>query len=234
MRLARVLGLSIALCLTIGALAQPSKSVDPPKSGDPKTAPKKTPTAPQSNTAKPPSPFDPLTEFSATMIGSLTGDDNERNVYRSGKLMRVEGLNKMSFFISNLDTNDLYATLQRPKLKTQRCLHDVAPLLQTFPFGFFRADFKFQRTPEGEDDVDGHHCHVESVVRTSSTGAEMHVKFWEADDLNGFPIKIEIGPAGKKTTTITYKDVKLGPPDSALFKLPTNCTDGPSKASQGK
>lgn len=236
MRLARVLGLSIALCLTIGTLAQPSKSgdqaKDQAKSGAPKAASKKTPAAPQSNAAKPPSPFDSLTEFSATMIGSLAGDDdNERKVYRSGKMMRVEGLNKMSFFIANLDTNDLYATLQRPKLKTQRCLHDVAPLLQSFPFAFFRPGYKFERTPAGEDDFDGHHCHLESVVRTSPTGAEMHVKFWEADDLNGFPIKIEIQGSGKKMTTITYKEVKLGPPDPALLKIPANCTAGPAKGS---
>jgi hypothetical protein len=227
MRVAPVLGLSIALCLTIGLSAQVPKSQQ--RGG---TVPKKSSAAPPSGAAKPASPFDSLTEFSATMMGSLAGDEeNERKIYRSGKLMRVEGLNKMSFFISNLDTNDLYATLQRPKLNKERCLHEVAPLLQTFPFVFFRANFKFQRTPAGEDEVEGHHCHVESVVRIGPSGGEMHVKFWEADDLKGFPIKIEVERAGKNTMTILYKDIKLASPDPALFKIPTNCTAGPSKTS---
>jgi hypothetical protein len=134
----------------------------------------------------------------------------------------------MNFFLTNLDSKETFFVLRRPKLKQEVCKRQDAHLLQAFPFSFFHPDYKYQRTPEGEEEFDGHHCHVESVVRTSPTGAEMHVKFWEADDLKGFPVKIEVTNAGK-LITITYKDVKLAPPDPALFKLPAHCEQGPGK-----
>jgi hypothetical protein len=161
------------------------------------------------------------------MAGSLLGNTDDVKVYRSGKLMRVEGWNKMTFYVANLSTNDTYAVMHRPKLKLERCVHENAPLLQTFPFSFFRPDYKVQRTPAGEGDVDGHHCHIESVVRTAPSGSAMHVRFWEADDLNGFPVKIEVDRPQGRVITIAYTDVKLGPPDPALFKLPKNCGKGP-------
>jgi hypothetical protein len=221
MLLARTLGLSIGLCLTIGVQAQASKG------GEQTPAPqKKRQATSRPQAAKPSGPFDSLTEFSATMVGSLMGNAGETRIYRSGKLMRVDSWNKMNFSVTNLDTKETYFVLRRPKLNEERCMREHAPLLQAFPFTFFRPDHKFQRTPSGEDEVDGHHCHVESVVRTTPSGSEMHVKFWEADDLNGFPVKIEVENAGK-VNTITYRDVKIGPPDPALFKLPKHCAKGP-------
>lgn len=234
MRLARVLGLSIALGLTIGAPAQPPKSGEQASGEQAKAAPRKQPAKPEPVAVNPPGPFDSLTEFSATMIGSLAGNEGqETKVYRSGKLMRVDSWNGINFFITNLSTNETSALLRRPQLKTERCVHEGGLLLQSFPFGFFRAGYKFQRTPAGEEDVDGHHCHIESVVRTDSSGNEIHVKFWEADDLNGFPVKIEVARA-RNTITVAYKDVKLGPPDPAVFKLPANCMAGPGVSSGAK
>lgn len=224
MLLARILGLSIGLCLTIGGQARSSQG------GEQTRPPQKQPqAATRSDAATPPNPFDSLTEFSATMVGSLLGNPGEAKVYRSGKLMRVDSWNKMSFYVTNLNTHETYAVLRRPKLNLERCVHETAPLMQSFPFTFFRADYKVQRTPAGEGDFDGHHCHIESVVRTAPSGNEMRVKFWEADDLNGFPVKIEVERPGKRVNTIEYKDVKLGRPDPAVFKLPKNCAKGPER-----
>lgn len=138
--------------------------------------------------------------------------------------MWAQSYNKVNHLITNLSTSETYFMMMEPK---ERCIHEEALAEQSFPFAFFRQGYKTESTPAGEAVVDGHHCHIESVVRTSPLGRIMHVKFWEADDLNGFPVKVEVGEPPARVSTITYKDVKLGPPDPALFAHPKNCESGP-------
>jgi hypothetical protein len=49
------------------------------------------------------------------------------------------------------------------------------------------------------------------------------VKFLEAEDLNGFPVRVEIDYWRKDKTVVTYSDVTLKAPDPTLFKRPPNC-----------
>jgi hypothetical protein len=196
---ARIFALTLGVYLTIGMQAQPSKTAD---------------------TAKSQNPFASFTEFSATMVGSLLGNIDETKIYRSGKLMRTEMPNGY-YFVTDLTTLDTFAVF--PK----RCLHNSVPPIFAFPFTSFRAHPTFQRTPVGEEIVDGHHCHVESVLRTSDAGTATKMRFWEADDLNGFPVKVEVdGPLGR-VITIAYKNVKIGPPDPSVFKHPKSCEPAP-------
>ena len=200
MLVARIFVLTWGLYLTIGMQAQSSKTADTAKSQD---------------------PFSSLTEFSATMVGSLLGNIDETKVYRSGNLMRTAMPNG-NYFVTDLKTLDTYAVF--PK----RCVYSETPPIFPFPFTSFRVQKPtFQRTPAGEGMVDGHHCHIESVRRTSE-GGTMQMRFWEADDLNGFPVKVEVDAPGGRVITIAYKDVKIGPPDPAVFKHPKNC--GKAKA----
>jgi hypothetical protein len=162
------------------------------------------------------------------MVGSLLANAREARIYRSGDIMRVDSWNGMNYYVTNLRSKEIFAVLRRPKLKQETCLRQHAALLQAFPFTFFRPDHKYQYTPEGEDEFDGHRCHVLKVIRTTPSGTDMQVKFWQADDLDGFPVKIEVETAGN-LNTITYKDVKIGAPDPAVFKVPKNCVSGPGK-----
>jgi len=55
------------------------------------------------------------------------------------------------------------------------------------------------------------------------------MKLWEAEDLQHFPIKIEVEPISPTVSTakkmdITYTNVSLAPPDPNLFKHPAKCT----------
>jgi len=229
MLLARIFGLTIlvstiALYPTIRIQAQSSKSGEQTASPQQEQSPQKRSAASLPDTAKSPGPFDSLTEFSATMVGGLAGNIDEIKIYRSGNLMWAQSYNKVNHLVTNLSTHETYFMLMQPK---EQCIHHQVLAGQSFPFAFFSRDDKFERTPAGEAVVDGHHCHVESVVRTAPTGGEMHVRFWEADDLKGFPVKIEVDGPGGRVVTITYKDVKLGPPDPALFAHPKNCIPGP-------
>src|SRR5882762_5324034 len=111
MFLARIVGLSIGLSLTIGAQAQPSKAQAQTET------PRKTQQPPsQSDKVKEPVPFASLTQFSATLVGSLLGNTDDTKVYRSGKVMRVDSWNKMNFFVTNLSTNETFVVLRQPKL----------------------------------------------------------------------------------------------------------------------
>jgi hypothetical protein len=165
--------------------------------------------------------FMSLTEFSATMVGSMMGNIDETKVYRSGNLMRTEMPNMPLYYVTDLSAGGTYAVFPR------KCGYSEAKLTYTFPFTFFRLDMKFERTPLGEEVVDGHHCHVERIVRTSEGGSVAKVKFWEADDLKGFPVKVEI-EGGPRVITITYKNVKLERPDPAVFKHVANCGATPA------
>jgi hypothetical protein len=51
------------------------------------------------------------------------------------------------------------------------------------------------------------------------------LKLWEAEDLHGFPVKVQVLNGGGRGT-IQYKDVVLGPADPSLFIRPKHCMAG--------
>jgi hypothetical protein len=81
---------------------------------------------------------------------------------------------------------------------------------------------KVERTPIGNAVVDGHSCKVEKVVVTGADGKTTESKVWEAEDLQGIPVKIqsqtEHGPL-----LAVYNDIVLAKSDPALFALPNKC-----------
>jgi hypothetical protein len=90
-------------------------------------------------------------------------------------------------------------------------------------------NYKVERLPSDEKEketIDGHVCKIERATFASKEDRPIVVKMklWEAEDLKGFPVKIEI-TSSTRTITVTYKDVNLDPPDPSLFKLPAKCPD---------
>jgi hypothetical protein len=54
--------------------------------------------------------------------------------------------------------------------------------------------------------VDGHSCQVEEVALSSPMLANpQKMKFWEAEDLHGFPIKIEFVTPGRPPSKSTSR-----------------------------
>jgi hypothetical protein len=167
-------------------------------------------------------PLSSLTEFSAIMVGSLVGNIDELHVYRSGNLMRTEMLDG-NYMVTNLDSRDTFGVLP------DRCVHSAVPSVNTFPFSFFRPGQKAERNLVGSEVVDGHACQVEEITITPEQGQPRKMKFWDATDLSGFPVKIEVQRVMGAPVTITYKDVKIGRPDAALFQHPAKCGPAPQK-----
>jgi len=192
------------------------------------TAAKKT--AAPKEAAKPDSPLDALTHFSATMVGGPLGNIDELNIYRSGNLMRTDMLDGKNYMVTNLDSYDTFVVLP------DRCMHDARPALNTFPFTAVHKGNKVERRPMGTETIDDHACQVEEVTITSERGKSLILKLWEATDLNGFPLKVEVHRSMGAPVTITYKNVKIGPPDAALFAYPANCgaPPAPKKAAPKK
>ena len=59
------------------------------------------------------------------------------------------------------------------------------------------------------------------------------MKLWEAEDLRGFPVKIEAEVNGRPLRPLHYSDVSFEPPDPKLFHHPAKCTEGPQAGQKG-
>ncbi len=167
--------------------------------------------------ANAPYPLDAFKNFSAVMVGSVAGDEEESHIYRLGRLMRTEVGG--SYAVTDLTKGDTYG------VSPKGCLHDTHPAFRVFPFDVSSPTRKVERAPSGKETVDGHSCNIEDVTVTS-TGPAAHslkMRFWEAEDLQEFPVKIEVLSSFGHNKTIRYKDVVLAPPEAALFKHPANC-----------
>jgi hypothetical protein len=177
-------------------------------------------------------PLDKFQEFSAIMTGGpVPGHDWESHIYRSGNLMRMQGP-VGNYFITDLVKQESHG------IAPPGCLKINHLYTRSFPFSIPEAGKTFQRVPVGEETVDGHRCRVEDVITTNAKHHSTHtLRLWEAEDLQGFPIKVETRPEGRTLPMdIRYKNVVLGPQDPTLFMVPNDCQSSagfvsPKKAS---
>jgi hypothetical protein len=209
----RLLGaVLITCCLTAQLSAQASKE----QASKEQEPPAQTAAAPSAPTQF---PMDAFPEFSAVMVGSArTGDDRESYIYRSGNLVRTSGPEGFGYFITDLTTFETFA------VSTTGCLHDRNPYFRTAPLSSKRPGQTVQRAASGQETVDGHSCKIEDVTLSSpKLPAPIKLRFWEAEDLHGFPIKVEFLRAKEHNSVIQYKNVVLGTQDPTLFLHPNSC-----------
>jgi hypothetical protein len=173
-----------------------------------------------SATATAQSPLDQFQNFSAIQNGGpLPGMDEDRYIYRSGNLMRMESDASLpEYYITDLAKQESHAVSARG------CLQMGYAYKLSFPFFVSRPGNTYDRIPIGEENVDGHQCHVEDVIiHDPKNPVVVHFRFYEAEDLQGFPIKIENRREHAYPWVIHYKDVRLGPQDPSLFLFPDKC-----------
>lgn len=167
-------------------------------------------------------PLDSFTDFSAVMIGSRAepGEGTTQgHIYRLGNHMRMEEPGRLGYFITDLDTGETYGILQ------VGCIHDEHPYIRAIPFHIAgKPDAAVTRASAGRETVDGHSCQIEDITVSSPMLANpQKMRLWEAEDLQGFPIKIEFVLAGGHGPIIRYKNVVLGRQDPTLFFHPKSC-----------
>lgn len=173
-------------------------------------------------------PLDSFTDFSALMVGSImeVGEGAaEAHLYRSGQLMRVADPEGYGYFITDLSTLETYAVSTGP------CMRDSHPYFRVSPFAAARPGSSVERAALGKETLDGHSCQIEDItVSSPKTGGHLKMRFWEAEDLQGFPIKIEFLRPGARSSIIHYKNVALGAQDPTLFIHPKSCQSAPQRA----
>jgi hypothetical protein len=215
----------IGVMLLIGILAVRMRAQSPEEQV-PKEAPAGKISAPPP--AKTQYPLDSFTDFSAVMVGSIMemGEGTaEGHIYRSGKLMRVADPEGYAYLITDLSTLETYAISAGP------CMHDNHPYFRASPFPAARPGSSVERVITGKETLDGHSCQIEDItVSSPKTGGRLKMRFWEAEDLQGFPVKIEFLRPGAHSSIIRYKNVVLGPQDPTLFIHPKSCQSAPQKA----
>lgn len=167
-------------------------------------------------------PFDAHKQFSATMVmtGSAMGPhapQGDMKIYRSGDKMRTN-IGTMGYSVIDMSQHTMYMVM------AQGMCMQMTPRSQQNPFA---EQGSVERTPAGTDTVDGHSCKVENVTVTPQNGTPTKMKVWEADDLRGFPVKVEI-ESSRGPITVTYKDVSFDAPAASLFTHPDNCRQMPS------
>jgi hypothetical protein len=167
-------------------------------------------------------PFEAHKQFSATVVvtGSPMAGHNpqgDMKVYRLGDKMRTD-LGSMGYSVTDLSQHTMYMVMAQG-MCMQMPLHG-----QQNPFA---EQGTVERTPAGSDTVDGRSCKVENVTVIPQNGTPVKMKVWEADDLHGFPIKVET-QTSRGLVTVMYKNVSFDTPAASLFTHPDNCRQMPS------
>jgi outer membrane lipoprotein-sorting protein len=156
-------------------------------------------------------------DFSATMVtAGPNGQQISMKVYHSGDKMRTDMPGGKMHSLLLMGQNKFYMVMP------QMCME--MPQQRPDPFGLTGT---VERKELGSDTVDGHPTKIEQITITpAGGGTPVTMKAWEATDLKGFPLRVEM-PSPQGTMTIDYKDVDLSTPPASLFAVPNGCRTMP-------
>jgi hypothetical protein len=163
-------------------------------------------------------PFEVQKQFSATVVmsGMPAGgpmSQGDMKIYRSGDKMRTT-LGAMGYMVMDLTQHTNYMVMNGMCMQ-MNMTGQQNPFAQA-------AGATIERSPAGTDTVDGHTCKVENMTITPQKGKPVKMKAWEADDLKGFPVKVEV-QTERGPVSILYKDISFDTPAASLFTHPDNC-----------
>jgi hypothetical protein len=228
-----IAALLIAGCLTIPVWAQAPQAQTPSEPaaspGQPageKSADQMHPAEQASSDAQAPAtetteyPLDKFPNFSAIVSGGpVPGSVDDKHIYRSGKLLRVQGdAPRGNYFLTDLSARITHG------VDTHGCLKISTPNVRSFPFFLSAPGVKYEVSAAGEETVDGHQCRVEDLkIHDPKNPIVLNFRLYEAEDLQGFPIEIKNLREHAYHWVIRYKDVRVGPQDPTLFMVPDKC-----------
>jgi hypothetical protein len=86
------------------------------------------------------------------------------------------------------------------------------------------SDYKSEITKLGGETVGSYDCVKNKVAVTSPDGTTHEFTVWTANDLKGFPVKVQTTSKEGNDIVMIFSEVKLEKPDTALFDPPTDCT----------
>jgi hypothetical protein len=160
--------------------------------------------------------------FSSTQVFSSRKMDMAMKVYRSGSSVRVERSDAISTLYAPASSKVYNLTVYPDKSHQCVAMKPEQAKMLPSPLELILGRI-VKRTPAGSEVVDGHSSKIEDVVVVEPDGKTVESRVWEADDLQGIPVKIESHLDGI-TLRATYRDIVIGPPDEMLFRVPDRCT----------
>lgn len=168
-------------------------------------------------------PFE-VRQFSATIVmtGATAkghGMQGDMKIYRSGEKMRTS-MGSTGYMVADLAQHINYMVMGNGMCMQMNATRERNPFSVA-------QDASIDRSPAGTDTVDGHSCKVENVTVTPHNGEPTKMKVWEAQDLKGFPVKVEM-QSSQGPMTIEYKNISLDEQPASLFTHPDNCRQMPA------
>ncbi len=158
-----------------------------------------------------------LPDFSATEIrGSMSW-----KIHHSGSKLRVEP-SSAGATIWAPEEDKVYNLLIFPEKTTCVVMKTAQAQMMRSPLQLVYGPNTTRTPTAAKEVVDGHTCTVLEGFTTLPDGNKFNSKIWAADDLKGVPLRIDVY-SDPGTVKATYRDIVVGTPDPALFRMPSNC-----------
>jgi hypothetical protein len=156
-----------------------------------------------------------LPDFAATEAVEMRGRDTTAKVYRSNLDFRTDPSPEIGVIYIGATR-----TMYRLMFHGTQCVEtaNVPMRALSSPLQLVAGAVV---TAQTAGVLDGHPCKIQDAEITAD-GKTIRFKLWEAQDLQGAPIKIEMRTERGQSST-TYRDIVVGTPDAGLFAPPKNC-----------
>ncbi len=119
---------------------------------------------------------------------------------------------------------DRIISLFRPDKKLTYVIYPGVQSYQGIPLASGEAEayekgLKVEKSPLGKATIDGHACVKNKVTVTGDKGTVLEATTWNATDLKGFPVQIEMSQK-RDTVRMRFTHIQLAKPDAKQFEVP--------------
>jgi len=160
-------------------------------------------------------------DFSANQIFQSRRAEMTMKVYRSGSSVRVERGGALTTLYAPASGMVYNLTVYPDQSRQCVAMKPEQAKMLPSPLELIQGRI-VKRNTVGSESVDGHPSKIETVAVIGADGKTIESKVWEAEDLNGIPVKIESHIEGV-TLLAFYRDIVVGAPDQGLFHVPERC-----------
>lgn len=123
---------------------------------------------------------------------------------------------------------DRVTSVIRPDKKVTYIIYPNSKSYSMLPLSASEAEVanqKLEKKELGKETIDKHPCVKNlATVKTSRGAVVLQATTWNATDMNGFPVQIEMKENGF-STVMHFMNVNLVKPDSRLFDIPAGYVD---------
>lgn len=160
-------------------------------------------------------------DFSANQVFQSRRTEMTMKVYRSGSSIRVERGGALTTLYAPVSGMVYNFTVYPDQSRQCVAMKPEQARMLPSPLELIQGRI-VKRNTAGSEVVDGHPSKIEAVAVIGADGKTIESKVWEAEDLNGIPVKIESHVEGV-TLLAFYRDIVVGAPDQGLFHVPDRC-----------